>query len=273
MTLYDNVFDVLALSPVARDFALGRLPLPSVTLSTPFPAAGFPPALIPIWVSPTGLEYFGYWRHFFTDRHVSIVSSAAQDGYLVIEVARSTQQFFGYECLTQLANWGGVRPEIARFAADTGVDLVAIDKIRQEVGDDPDVVFKRAPLNGDLPWIAVRRTGDEYRGDFPSPKMAGDAEVLRATCTLEYTPELLAKFGALPTTPPWFRSTDKPALFQELLAAKDYQGAWMTLNSSGWYFVQAKGALAMLADAAGSKELSVLAEAWIGEPHQGVPGY
>ncbi len=69
MTLYENVFDALGLSPVARDFSLGRLPLPSLSLYTPFPAAGFPPALVPIWVSPTGLEYFGYWKHFFTQRH------------------------------------------------------------------------------------------------------------------------------------------------------------------------------------------------------------
>jgi hypothetical protein len=273
-TLYGNVFDALGLSPVARDFALGRLPLPSLTETVPFPAAGFPPALVPIWLRPTGLEYFGYWKHFFTSRHVSVVSTAAEDGFLVVEVARSVEQFFAYECLRQLAIWDGVRPAIERFARDTGVDLVELERIFRDLGDDPDVVFKRPPLNrDDLPWIAVRRSGETYRGDFPSPAMVPDADVLRATCTLEYTPELLAKFAALPTAPPWFRSTDQPALFQELLAAKDYQGAWMTLNSSGWYFVQAKGALAMLADAAGSKELGVLAEAWIGEPHDGVPGY
>jgi hypothetical protein len=273
MTLYANVFDVLALSPVARDFALGRLPLPSVTLRTPFPSAGFPPALVPIWMSPTGLDYFGYWRHFFTARHVSIVRCAAQDGFLAIEVARSISQFFAYECLSQLANCDGITPEIERFAADTGLDLPELDRISQDVGDDPAAVFRRPPLNSDLPWIAVRRTPDDYRGDFPSPSMAADVDVLRSTCTLEYTPELLAKFAALPAAPPWFHPTDKPALFQQLLAGKDFQGAWMTLNSSGWYFIQAKGALAMLADAAGSKVLNVLAEAWIGEPHDGVPGY
>ena len=56
---YAGVYGGLGLSEVAARLARGRIPMPGPTLRVPFPAAGFPPALIPIWLRPTDLQYFG----------------------------------------------------------------------------------------------------------------------------------------------------------------------------------------------------------------------
>ena len=96
---------------------------------------------------------------------------------------------------------------------------------------------------------------------------------LRRSCTLEFTPAQVAQIANLADAPPWFSTTDQPSTFDALLEARDFSGAWMSLNSSGWPFSRAKQAMEALAVAAGDAQLELLASAWCGQPHSIARGY
>ena len=264
---YADVYRMLGLSEVAAKIALGHLPMPGPTLRVPFPAVAFPPALIPIWLRPVDLQYFGYWKHFFSKRHVSIVSCAAADGWRPTEVARTIDQFFAYECVHQLCAFGGPTDELRAFAAAAHIDLDALDRLSNEVGENPQALFRSQLFSGGVPLSAAGADAGGYRGDFPHEAMVMTAATLRRTCTLEFTPAHAARIADIADTPPWFSTADQPATFDALLAAGDFAGAWMSLNSSGWQFLQAKQAMRTLSAAAGDADLEILAAAWCGQPH------
>jgi len=246
-------------------------PLPGPSLYPPFPAAGFPPALIPIWVRPNGLEFFGYWKHFFTDRNVSVVSCAAEDDFRVFEIGRNFEQYLDYECIRQLSNFGGISETLKRFAESADIELGPLDAISAETGDDPSALLQNSLFSEDPPLTMAAGQLDRYRGDFPCSRTPSD--FLRNTCTLEYEKQRLAELARMTESPPWFRHRDLPSLFRDLVQEGDFLGAWMTLNSSGWKIDEARQALSSLAEVKNDSDLSLLAEAWCSESHDVVPGY
>ena len=273
MVDYADVYAQLGLSETALACATGQIQLLSPSLLTPFPAAGFPPCLIPIWLRPDGLEYFGYWHHFFSPRSTPIVSCAAETGFRPVEVARNIDQFFAYECIVYLSNAGGITPTIRQFADAVGVDVERMDQISAEVGDEPAALSQIPPFVDDPPMELVSHDPARYRGDFPSVNMSRTGEALQGVCTLELTSDLHRELAAESEAPAWIRSGDLPTTFDALLSQGNLQGAWLALNSTGWSMSQAETALRALADRAGDRGVSVLAEAWLAEPRRLVEGY
>ena len=273
MSLYERVFRAFGLSDVLWRIATGAIAHPNPGLYTPYPAAGFPPALVPVWVDPGGLQYTGYWLPLFTDRRPTLVVCAAEDLFEVHEVARTPEQLLTSVLLTAVGSFGGVTEEHRAFAAAAGLDLAAVEATANQVGDDPAELVRFAPFASDPPLSFCLWDMASYHGDFPHPSMPVTAESMRRFGTFEISEDFRLTLAARPDAPPWFGSHDLPATFDALLAAGDYAGAWMTLCSRGWLAERAERAVADLVAASGDPGLSVLAQAWLAEPRDGVPMY
>ena len=265
---YPDLFPLLGLSSAAQACAVGTVAPPSLTLVPPFPSPGFPPALIPIWLRPNGLEYFGYWRHFFVERTLTLVSCLGEDGFTVTEVARSTEQLFTWTCIHYLSALGGPTPALRAFAAAVGVDLDACDAASRKVGDDPAALAHRPPFAVAPPAELARHAPGHYRGDFPLPGQPLTGEHLSRLCALELPPSERQRVAARSDAPPWLRGGDPAPVFDALFAEGNFGGAWMALQAPGWPVDRAAEALGRLASASSDPALKALAAAWIAEPRQ-----
>lgn len=269
---YREVFQVFELDQRTRDCAFGRIALPTPTLTPAFPSAGFPPALVPFWSRPTDLATDGHWLHPLANRSATIVRCAPEDGFAVTEVARTSDQAFAALCLTLLSVFDGPTPELEHFSEQVDIDLAALNAVSLEVGDDPARLVQYPPFRDDPPLAYAQHDMTRYRGDFPSSHIPLTAESLRRLCGLEVDSVTRDAMIASGQAPPWLIEAHMPGLFDRLLSDGDLAGAWMTLNSPGWTRQEAREALAGLADRVGEDRLSVLASAWIAEPHP-LPGY
>lgn len=108
----------------------------------------------------------------------------------------------------------------------------------------------------------------EYNGDFPCPLINLSADYLHNTCTVEFNDELKQIVRDLAFCPPWFKVAEQAPLFYDLLKKKDFSGAWMTLNSNGWEFSDAKKALLALANEVNNDTFTLLATTWAAQPHE-----
>lgn len=273
MKHYEKVYRALGLPSIALDVALGNVPLPFADCTAPYLLYGFPPALIPIYSDSSGPGYHGFWKHHLVRRATTLVWLSVEAGYRAREVARTVEQLFTKMVVLGIGIFDGLTPEIERFAAGVGIhDLAEIDRLTMNVGDNAAQLRVRPPFDRHLPLDSVEDPR-EYDGDFPNPAMLERGDDLRRVCVLEVDRELQARIAARPDAPPWFTTRDQPATCRALLDAGDLAGAWMSLNSPGWRFADAKLALRALADRADDAALSVIAEAWIAERHEHAGGY
>jgi hypothetical protein len=273
MKNYENVYHVLGLPPVALDVALGKIPLPLADASAPYSVYGFPPALIPMYSESSGPLYCGFWKHHFAERASTIVSLSVEAGYRAREIARNVDQLFAHIVLVAIGVHDGISPEIERFAAGVGIrDLAAFDRMSMDCGDSLLHLRGRPPFDRQCPLASYEDPSD-YDGDFPSSCILESGGDLRGICALEVSRELQQAIASRPDAPPWFTTRDQAMTCRELLDIGDLRGAWMSLNSPGWLFPDAKRALRALADKACNAELSVVAEAWIAELHEHAGGY
>ena len=273
MKHYETVYRALDLPRTALDVALGTIPLPFADASAPYSLYGFPPALIPIYSDNSGPGYRGFWRHPLAPRATTLVELSVEAGYRADEVARNLEQLFSYMSITSICVLNGITPETESFATGVGLpDLAAISRLATEIGDSLPDLRGRPPFDRDCP-LACFDDPSDYDGDFPNVAMVERGGDLRNCCALEVDRELQQRIAARPDAPPWFTSRDQAATCRALLDAGDLAGAWMSLNSPGWRFADAKLALRALADQAHDAELSVIADAWIAERHEHAGGY
>lgn len=268
---YQSLYEKLGLPSAAVRIGRGVVPHPSPAVRAPFECYGFPPALIPLWSDGSGPTYCGYWRHWFADRRRTIVYHYVEEGR-AYEVARDIEQLVWYEALKLYDN-DYLRPGLEAFVRESAdLDLGLLEKISEETGDAPEGL-KALPAFGVNSPLEVDPAAAEYTGDFPHDSLFPDEESVRRICTLEVSEELKTRVAALSFAPEWFTTAEQPPVFHSLLAAGDLGGAWMSLNSSGWSYLDAKKAIIELSVAARSEEFSALAEAWVAQPHEDAGGY
>jgi hypothetical protein len=271
MTDYQQVFQFLGMPPLALEIAANRIQLP-LDLTVPFHHYGFPPALLPLW-SSEGAAYDGYWKHWFSPRKLTIVATEVAQKRRTHEVARDLPQVIRQMTLFTISWNEGIIPAARTFAYQTGVsdqELEQMERAIAEFGDHPDGWLTLPGFTEDPPLPCVP-DGRGYQGDFPYRGMALTPQAVRNICTFEVEEEVRRQIAALPFAPPWFTESNQSLVFNQLLQQEDYAGAWMSLNSTGWQFPQAKDAMRRLAERVEVPGFGLLADAWINEPHGATP--
>lgn len=272
MDEYRRLYDFLRLPQAATDIALGTITLPPYNRETPFDAYGFLPALLPLWIGD-GPSYTGYWKHWFGTRRMTLVEVTVENNRRTQEVARDFGQLACEVALYAVADAEKLTPQIKAFGVRAGVGEDELGQIEQvwRRWDDERAGLLSLPRFASAPPLACLRVGKDYvgyTGDFPHDGMALDEGTLRNMCTPEASRELNARIAALPFAPPWFTTDEQAPVFRQLLGEGDYLGAWMSLNSNGWRFLEAMDALDELARVSAVPGLDLLAAAWSAVPHE-----
>src|SRR5262249_45423943 len=112
-----------------------------------------------------------------------------------------------------------------------------------------------------------------YRGDFPHRNTEGSLVGLDTAAGLEIPADLLGEIESIEGAPTWLRVREQRALFEEYLQRGALAEAWLSCNSPGWHFSDAKLALAELANSAKSEAFTLLVSAWTSLPHERSGGY
>lgn len=196
---------------------------------------------------------------------------------MTLEVARSFEQLMYCVLLCQIYAEDGITGDARQLADAVGIpDIDSLGDLAEETGDDVSSLLAH-PVFRDDPPHACFEDDSLYPGDFPHPGMALTPEALRHVCGYEVhsrfgqgKPDPLRfrqRVGALETAPRWLRSTRQPPVFQDLLNQGDLLGAWMSLNSPGWTYAEARKAITVLAASAQDEDFSLMATAWVSLPH------
>ena len=274
MNPYFDLFPMLGLPDAARAIAFRTLEVPFYT-DTPFDGYGFVPALVPLWATDSP-AYTGYWKHWFTPlRQPVFVEVALESGAKAEEIARSFEQMAQRLVFTAIIMEETPTPAVQAFAAAVGLGpaevetLAALHKTSpNKTGPSEALLLSLPAFAADPPLCCLSPDAAQYRGDFPHDSMVLTEQAVRRLCTFEVSDTLCRRIRTLPFAPPWFTQTDQRAVFDRLLQEGDLSGAWLSLNSTGWRYLDAKDALGRLADRAEKPDFSLLASAWIAEPHE-----
>ena len=270
MSDYQQVFQFLEVPLLAMETAAGRVSLP-LDLAVPFRRYGFPPALLPLW--STGAIYHGYWKHWFSPRSLALVEMDVAQKRQTHEVARNFPQLIREMTLFDVSWNEEIRPAVRDSARQTGIsdqELVQMEEVVAASGDHPSgwLLLPGFAENPPRPCVSE---GTEYYGDFPFHGMALTEQNVRLLCTFEVDEPLSREITGLSFAPPWFLTDKQPPVFERLLQAGDYSGAWMSLNSTGWRFAEAAEALQRLASAVAVPGFDLLVNAWIDNGQGKVP--
>ncbi len=268
MDEYRRLFRFLQLPKTAVDIAARNIPLPIYTES-PFDTYGFVPALLPLW-SGESPSYTGYWKHWFGSRQMTLVEVIVENKRRTQEIARTFDQLTRELVLSAIDGTEELTTEIRIFGTHSDIgtaELRQIEQIWQEWGNERTGLISLPTFVSAVPLVCLSE-GEAYTGDFPHDGMMLNEEALRNMCTTETSRELHQHIATLPFAPPWFTTTEQATVFNRLLSEKDYLGAWMSLNSNGWKFLEAKEALKQLAQEANVPGLDLLTQAWTAVPHE-----
>jgi hypothetical protein len=275
---YSRVYDAVELDSTLREVASGRVRVPLMRVRTPFASYGFPPALIPLWSDGSAMTYVGLWKHWFAPRRATFVECHLEEDCRVYEIARSPAQLLHVLGLEILCVNEGDRGELEDFAGRCGggIDIDALERVAWRSGDDPSGLLELPMFRHDPPLSMCGDHRAEYRGDFPNPNVESEPARLQTSCTLEVPESFLQMTRAdadRSDYPPWYRTTEIQPLFAELLASDNHTGAWLSLNSHGWNYADAKQALATLSRTTSDASLRILADAWASLDHGASGGY
>lgn len=262
--MYSEIFLRLDLPELAKKCATGKKKVPVYFIEQEPDLYGFLPAMVPLWREDS--SYVGYWCHFFcpTGRY-TIVQQNPELGYRVQEVARTIDQLVWETIYRQISALPEVDDSERQLSAELGVDVDRLLKLNDKYEGSEDALFELSAFESKRPLSLER---DNYDGDFPVSEIQYTPERLRNSCTVEYEKEVLDSIQELDIAPPWFKVEDQASVFYDLLKKKDFLGCWMSLNSNGWEFKDAKKAIIFLAEASQSAELLALAHNWSSCSHE-----
>ena len=272
MEHYRSIVAFLQVPQAALDVAENRVLMP-LHPDIPFLQYGFPPALLPLWSTGSPI-YHGYWKHWFSTRRTTLVEMDVTQQRQTREIARSFAQL-AREMVLFTISWNeGMIPAVWDFAAGVGISPTEVEQIARMVektGDQEKGLLALPLFADDPPMSCFPGDGQGYPGDFPCNAMTLTPQTVRNICTFEVEEDLRREIAALPFAPPWFAESNQSVVFNQLLQQEDYAGAWMSLNSTGWQFPQAKDAMRRLAEQVDVPGFGLLADAWISEPHGATP--
>ncbi|MDG9669395.1 hypothetical protein ONV78_16775 [Hahella sp. CR1] len=253
---------------LASEIAAGDIALPFFVEQNP-ELYGFLPGLIPLWRDNGRMV--GYWKHWFCRRSTTIVIERPQVEYLHSEIARSLDQLLYLACFDDIVSEDGVSDELRHIASAISIQgLDELNELYEDYGDDKAClmrldVFKRNP--------PFHLDSSGYKGDFPNKNMIFSKELLTKTCLTEFDENLKPQVSTLEESPYWLKTDDQEPLFYQLLEDSNFAGAWMSLNSNGWRFSDAKKAMLKLAEKANNPTFSLLANFWSSLPHEQYGSY
>ena len=259
MMNYYEVVEKLDLDSLFVPIVSGTIELPFLIEQTRSPY-GFPPAMIPLWLED--IDFVGFWHHWFTnDRIKSLVLQMPELDYVVIERARSIRQLVIIYLYERLCSLGYVDSLAHIISSAIGFQGVA-------------KLFTIFTANG--PGLEHLLVLEEFNKNPPqsctmSKNLNLTKEQLMSFTSFDFNELERAQFGS--NVPEWFLSNDMEGTFLEFLKKKDYKSAWMTLNSSGWEFTQAKIAILKLSEVAGCPRFKDFAESWASLPHEAYGSY
>jgi hypothetical protein len=148
-------------------------------------------------------------------------------------------------------------------------------------GDDMSIFLTHPAFVGDVPHYFFE-DDKSYEGDFPHVTMQVSSESLSLSCGYEIhsrfsngLPDLRFRryVQGLEFSPPWLKASQQPDVFEMLLQDNNLSGAWLSLNSIGWEFVEARKAIRRLAKRAGDTIFSSFAELWSSLDHEAIMGH
>lgn len=247
---------------------------------------GFPPALLPFAETSSGIMY-GYWQHWLVPtRRLTIVEFYGQTRLmrplLALEYARNFRQFAYSSVLDLVHLHEGVDKEVQRVATSLEIsDLEWIDSISLSSGDDPSALLQHPLFANDPPHRCFQNDA-EYPGDFPHPGMEAVPSSLLTACGYEIhsrfgnglpDPKMYRNYiSHHPNAPDWLTARFQPEIFYRCLSLSDLAGAWLSLNSPGWQFSEARQAIKQLAKQVDNLMFSNLADAWCSISHESKMG-
>lgn len=269
MEFYGQILKYLNIDNNIVEITNGETKIPYPGVDQPFLNYGFPPALIPLWSESSGPKYFGLWKHWFSNRQMSIVKYSLET-LKIEEIARNIPQLIRIIALESICVFAGINQQLIDFSKVHGVNLLElqlIDELSLEKGDEHHSL-KDLPQFGSESPVNFFTDKDDYKGDFPFKNKKWDKESLRQVCSLELDKKELKKLSKLDYSPLWLKNWNQVEIFEELLSEGDLNGAWMSLNSSNWKFSEAKEALKKLSDEANDEVIYLLSNAWDSLPDQ-----
>lgn len=271
MTLYHSLYVSLELPQSVLEIASGKIELPMYA-QVPYECYGFPPALVPLW-STDSPDYTGVWKHWFVPRTMTFVTMSVEAGRQTSEVARNFDQLVREITLYGMMAQGGLTPEVQAFASAMHVDNVqAVYNAFTKSGSKISGLLSLPEFQNETP-LACLPSELGYSGEYPTKAMPLTPDNVRRVCTLEVNSALRQLIILSPFAPAWFTTSDQRPVFDSLLSANDFEGAWMSLNSTGWDFADAKRAIRRLRDVANLPGFDLLVDAWTAEPHEGAGSY
>jgi hypothetical protein len=264
MNPYGKLLECLGVNPAIRLCQDGSIAVPLANLRSPFDWYGFPPALIPIWSDGSSPAYFGLWKHWFINRGVSYVQMSIEQERRVVEIARTDAQFLCYATVLAITVHDGVTQSIVDFANKIGTtNLDEIDAVTMKTGDDPKGLTSLPQFAAEIPLESVTKVGD-YDGDFPRKNFLLSRAWAAKACSFELDPHILSSWPRDLEKPIWITcSKPQPMIFDEMLESGNLGPAWLTLNSRGWTFADAKKAIRRLSQAAENESFRLMASAWV----------
>lgn len=268
---YQQVLRCLGVPQLALQSAAGTVELP-LDLTIPFHHYGFPPALLPLWSTEAAI-YHGYWKHWFCPRKLTVVEMDVSQKRETREIARDFSQLIRQMTLLSISWSEGVTPAIRASTAQTSIgdqEVKLMEKAITVSGDHPQGWLTLPGFAEDPPLPCVP-DGLGYHGDFPFRGMALTEDNVRHICTFEVDDALRREIVSLSFAPPWFLTDEQAPVFERLLGRSDHAGAWMSLNSTGWRFEEAKEALRELGRQVDVPDFGLLVDAWISEAHGATP--
>ena len=175
-------------------------------------------------------------------------------------------------CLTNLLRWQ-TKPGLNTFLGVIQLPKNAVTILKRHLDLD---CFSRRPPQSCFVDLSL------YSGDFPRPGMENSIPLLHRACGYEVysrfgngppDPERFRDLVAnLPEAPPWLTTNNQAQVFRRLMDEGEISGAWLSLNSPGWSFSDARNSIQMLSKRVADPTFAILADAWCSLRHESKMG-
>jgi len=239
----------------------------------------FPPCAIPLYFDHSQAVHC-LWKHWLCHRTPTLATYDHETS-TVFEEARTFKQL-AFQIALNILEIECERNDVTEAAFDA-LEIYEPDvvvEIWQEMGQHPFAFNSHPAFEGKLPQSSMDDLTD-YSGDFPHRASFSDYHH-RRMCSAELHDR--CRDGIVQTdvreqaisdsnAPSWLRTTNQRNVFDELLAADELAGAWMSLCSRHWRYSEARAAMQSLAEKVNDDTFTLLAETWCRIPVDDTQSY
>ncbi len=256
---YYEVVEKLDLDKLFSLVISGKVELPFL-IDQPKEPYGFPPAMIPLWLED--IDFVGFWHHWFVkNRTNTIILQMPELDYLIMERAKTIQQLIIIYLYERLCSLG--RLDSIAYSCCKSINFLHTEDLLT-------IYNKNGPGLENLLALKVFNENPP-RSCTMFKNLDLTEEDLKSYTSLDFDENEKLHFETI--APEWFKPNDIERVFYKFLQRKDYKSAWMTLNSSGWEFLQAKMAILKLSKAVECSRFEPFAKSWTALPHEEFGSY